>query len=196
MKRAFSLIEVLIVIAVIAVLAGFTYPVMSRSKVAAKRTVCLSNLRNIGTGTLLYVADADDFLPAALDPWTRRFPHAFPYPSEIQAVIIPLYPYIRNLAIFECPLDVGNGGSQSDVKVGSLFDFAGSSYRFPNLPRGFALSQLDDSSKTMYARDNLGEWHEASSSSTFDPVMSRVFLDGHANHKRWAQEWTFLPDEK
>ncbi len=64
MKRAFTLIELLVVIAIIAVLAGILFPVFARAKESAKKTTCLSNMKQLGTAFGLYAADADDTVPA------------------------------------------------------------------------------------------------------------------------------------
>jgi prepilin-type N-terminal cleavage/methylation domain-containing protein len=58
--RAFTLIELLVVIAIIAILAAILFPVFAQAKMAAKKTQSLSNLKNIGTGAQLYLADNDD----------------------------------------------------------------------------------------------------------------------------------------
>ena len=62
MKRAFTLIELLVVIAIIAILAAILFPVFAQAKFAAKRTASLSNLKQIGTATMIYVNDSDDVL--------------------------------------------------------------------------------------------------------------------------------------
>ena len=62
MKRAFTLIELLVVIAIIAILAAILFPVFAQAKFAAKRSVSLSNLKQIGTATVIYVQDTDDVL--------------------------------------------------------------------------------------------------------------------------------------
>ncbi|AIE86395.1 prepilin-type N-terminal cleavage/methylation domain-containing protein [Fimbriimonas ginsengisoli] len=62
MKRAFTLIELLVVIAIIAILAAILFPVFAQAKAAAKKTQDLSNLKQIGTSTMLYVGDYDDVL--------------------------------------------------------------------------------------------------------------------------------------
>ncbi|MCG9895921.1 MAG: prepilin-type N-terminal cleavage/methylation domain-containing protein [Fimbriimonadaceae bacterium] len=63
MKKAFTLIELLVVIAIIAILAAILFPVFAQAKTAAKQTQAISNLKNIGTGFQIYMADYDDTWP-------------------------------------------------------------------------------------------------------------------------------------
>ena len=58
--KAFTLIELLVVIAIIAILAAILFPVFAQAKESAKSTSCLSNLKQIGTATALYIGDSDD----------------------------------------------------------------------------------------------------------------------------------------
>ena len=62
-KRAFTLIELLVVIAIIAILAAILFPVFAQAKLAAKKTANLSNLKQIGLGSLMYCNDFDDYFP-------------------------------------------------------------------------------------------------------------------------------------
>jgi prepilin-type N-terminal cleavage/methylation domain-containing protein/prepilin-type processing-associated H-X9-DG protein len=64
-SKAFTLIELLVVIAIIAILAAILFPVFAQAKEAAKKTHCLSNVKQIGTGFAMYLADVDDTLPWA-----------------------------------------------------------------------------------------------------------------------------------
>jgi len=63
MKRAFTLIELLVVIAIIAILAAILFPVFAQAKEAAKKTSCLSNIKQTGTATMIYLSDSDDTFP-------------------------------------------------------------------------------------------------------------------------------------
>lgn len=63
MKKAFTLIELLVVIAIIAILAAILFPVFAQAKEAAKKTTSISNLKQAGTATLIYLSDYDDSFP-------------------------------------------------------------------------------------------------------------------------------------
>lgn len=61
--RHFTLIELLVVVAIIAVLAALLMPALRQAKESAQRAQCATNLRQVGTGFMLYVGDFDGFLP-------------------------------------------------------------------------------------------------------------------------------------
>ena len=61
----FTLVELLVVVAVISLLASMLLPALSRSRDMARRATCANNLKQINLGFTLYSGDADDFLPHA-----------------------------------------------------------------------------------------------------------------------------------
>ena len=62
MKKAFTLIELLVVIAIIAILAAILFPVFAQAKLAAKKTVALSNAKQAALAEQIYMSDVDDQL--------------------------------------------------------------------------------------------------------------------------------------
>jgi len=64
-KRGFTLIELLVVIAIIAILAAILFPVFARAREAARRAVCLSNMRQLALAMIMYTNDHDDRFPLA-----------------------------------------------------------------------------------------------------------------------------------
>src|SRR5579863_8178857 len=64
MNRAgFTLIELLVVIAIIAILAAILFPVFAQAREKARAITCISNLKQIGTGCMMYTQDWDETYP-------------------------------------------------------------------------------------------------------------------------------------
>ncbi|MFN3728194.1 MAG: type II secretion system protein [Fimbriimonadaceae bacterium] len=94
-QRGFTLIELLVVIAIIAILAAILFPVFSQAKEAAKRTTCLSNQKQIGLATMMYMTDTDDVMvPGTLQQGTG---FQFTYFEGM------LNPYVKSTNIWQCP---------------------------------------------------------------------------------------------
>jgi prepilin-type N-terminal cleavage/methylation domain-containing protein/prepilin-type processing-associated H-X9-DG protein len=118
-KQAFTLIELLVVIAIIAILAAILFPVFARAREMARKTSCLSNLKEMGLAMLMYNQDYDERMVL----WQQGSGN-FSWDSEGYALSYDrlLQPYLKNDAISGCPSDlsVGNplsaGGSFPPVK--------------------------------------------------------------------------------
>ncbi len=98
-QRAFTLVELLIVLAIIGVLASLLLPGLSSAAERARSTACLSNLRQIGVSLRLYLDESQEHFPI-MQNRGRNLP--IPVGTGILEV---LGPKLGNPAILKCPSD-------------------------------------------------------------------------------------------
>lgn len=106
-KSGFTLIELLVVIAIIAILAAILFPVFTNAKDSAKRSSCISNLKQLGTAAFAYADQNNGFYPAArtgnwpFGDWDIRSPWGTTMPLEFG--LRALIPFVKNDSVFFCP---------------------------------------------------------------------------------------------
>ncbi len=79
-RISFTLIELLIVIAIIAILAGMLLPALGKARAKGKQTLCTSNMKQLSTTVNMYCDDWKEYFPAYIsadffrqvEPYTRR----------------------------------------------------------------------------------------------------------------------------
>ena len=76
-RSAFSTVELLVVVAIVAVIAAILLPALARAKWSAKRVNSASNMRQMGVAYLLYAGDYDDMPAYAVDPATSYAKRGF-----------------------------------------------------------------------------------------------------------------------
>ena len=108
-RRGFTLIELLVVIAIIAILAAILFPVFAKAREKARQSSCLSNVKQLTLGLLMYAGDYDERFGLASgyggnDTWARQWP-------------IAVQPYVKNVAIMRCPSNSRMSGNASTPYV-------------------------------------------------------------------------------
>lgn len=132
-QRGFTLIELLVVIAIIAILAAILFPVFAQAREKARQTSCLSNLKQMGLATLMYVQDYDETYP----PNSVSAPSGFTFSNtyywffglvmqsnsaaKLTASAGLIQPYIKNGKVQSClsvdNMKPGSGGAPFTIDV-------------------------------------------------------------------------------
>ena len=107
----FTLIELLVVIAIIAVLAAILFPVFAQARGSAQKSVCISNLKQLTLGFLLYSGDYDDRVvshtyPNASTVGDQISWYGYAAPGPIVSWDLSkglLSPYMKNVQLEDCP---------------------------------------------------------------------------------------------
>lgn len=139
---AYSLVELLVVLALTASLMAMLFPVFAQVREKGRATTCLSNLRQLGVAMAMYAQDADELYPSATDVLTRHSfsqpgnPYSDPIYQSLPLLTDVMRPYVKNGDIWRCPSDVGSpapGEPGNHLPLGakpSAFEAWGSSYDY------------------------------------------------------------------
>lgn len=153
-KKAFTLIELLVVIAITSILAAILFPVFARARENARRASCMSNLKQIGLGMMMYVQDYDETYPPRLIAW-QGTPPGGDWSGTATWWYWPqiIYPYAKSMQVFICP-STGNVSSNGDVRSRNY----GVNYRLFNDPGGVVRIASAVSTASIYAIMDAGNW--------------------------------------
>jgi prepilin-type N-terminal cleavage/methylation domain-containing protein/prepilin-type processing-associated H-X9-DG protein len=183
---AFTLVELLVSIGIIALLVAMLMPVLSRVREQSRRVSCLSNLRSLGQAMYLYAGDYRDRLPNGNGPNDGD-------PDNGDQVLVSLWEQYLSAAAattFHCPSDADPAPRRITNNYISMSDSARISYDFYSLywqpERGPMLSRLRGQAPLAW---DLGVSAELSALQNHGTAGGNVvWADGHAN---WlpASEW-------
>jgi prepilin-type N-terminal cleavage/methylation domain-containing protein len=118
-KSGFTLIELLVVIAIIAILAAILFPVFAQAREQARKTSCISNVKQVNLAVVMYVQDYDESLPLEQVPeWAADNTGWFyPFGERTYTWQNIVQPYIKNWQAMICPdsgMNVTNPATSDD----------------------------------------------------------------------------------
>jgi len=199
--KGFTLLELLLVVAVIAILAALLLPTLGRARSKARQASCVNNLRQINLGVRMYADDSADAFP----PPTNNFPpDAFTaYTKRMKTYLGMTGESSERATLFACPADTFHYDFADRISS-SMHDqsrYHYSSYAFnggnfpmgnPPVPRwlgiaGRKLSSVSSPAKTVLVSEFAAllpySWHQpVGASGHYNNAMNMVsFVDGHVS---------------
>jgi len=177
--RAFSLVELLVVIAVIALLTGISLPVIQKVKERAKAAVCNSNMREIGFAASAYAEEWNLLIPRGskrdVEPWYQLF---MPYLAQR-----PVGNDYRNVKAYRCPSYPEKRQTVCYVVNAWAFSSEDDMVGY-EITKATKLTECRRRSETIYLADNeYGSWR---------PIIRRATDPGIERCDVWYRE--HLPD--
>jgi len=169
-RGAFTLVEILVVVAVISILAALLFPAFMSARAKARQTACISNLRQLGLAMTAYSDDYDGLYAWAGDPADlhTNIWQATPYMAQIASMrplTEVLNPYVKSPQLWRCSSDTGfdrldmSQFGTTPIELNArptMFEAFQTSYLYRTEITVFGKSQGN-----LTARDNANNIHEA-----------------------------------
>jgi len=171
-QRGFTLVELLVVVAIIALLAGLLLPVFAQARERARQVACLSNVRQLGMAVAMYSGDHDEVLLLCTNYGIPTTSTGRIWPETIQ-------PYVRSAQILTCPssrlrsaaTSWADRGQQS-IGYNSLTGYDPAGLEAPT--SAMSLGALDDPARSVLFADTPdGPTSAKYRGYCFDPTQGR-----------------------
>jgi prepilin-type N-terminal cleavage/methylation domain-containing protein/prepilin-type processing-associated H-X9-DG protein len=189
MKRAFTFVEILVVVAILFILASVLYPVFYRASWSERTSSCLSNLKQIGLGMQQYLQDYDE----------KIMPNGRSVRNEEFGWAGELWPYLKTAQVYQCPSGAEPKATRQPRENGYTDYWLNARLVGKNvgkLKQAAAVIAFGDGNDGLdvadarYVRESLPNvWLNDSNSPAYRHMgyACYLFLDGHA--KRYKPQW-------
>lgn len=171
-NRGFTLIELLVVIAIIGILAGILLPVLSRARESARKTQCMSNIKQIGMGLIMYANENNEAFPSDT---------AYSAGSPAMRGLNLLYDtYISDRRVFNCPSDTTVTNANQDANMGTADSSTTEAFDKNECSYGYDRSHTQaDAADVALVADRPPSDTTKSSDNHNGRGQNVVYVDGH-----------------
>jgi prepilin-type processing-associated H-X9-DG protein/prepilin-type N-terminal cleavage/methylation domain-containing protein len=198
---AFTLVELLFVIAILSILASLLLPCLRRAMETARKIQCANNLRSIGFGHLQYMDDNGRYV-ADIDSWSGPMRYWY---RHVGSYLYPGEPLIQDTPdacrVFRCPSKGEDQGFMKYISYGmnlwqpwQIFGSSATSAQYP-----YKSNMVRNPTQTMISMDSYGNERVCPDSAGASYALLNVikltdrhmngcnalFFDGHVNYLHW-----------
>ena len=179
-RRAFTLVEILVVLAVIGILTALLFPAFNRVRRRSYQTSCSSNLKQLGLAVALYQGDYDGLFPRGGDPtdlktdaWRDTTDGDYRAEiSQLPPLTYVLRPYVKSAELWHCPAD--DGFDVADMSQ-QILDARPSSFA------KFGMSYEYRTELTLKSKKELLGYDKSDPPVEYGPSDINVLADGHGS---------------
>jgi general secretion pathway protein G len=196
--HGFTLVELLIVLGILSLLMAIVFPVFGAARGMARRTQCISNLRQLGQAISMYASDYDELFPYGTDP-EAKFTAPVLYHAEpdvwgpiLQMRLLPevMEVYVRHRELWHCPADTGaplGPGDDRWRRYPSVFERSGMSYLYARYAIRAAIRRVPTTAlgaEVPVLQDISARWHGGEG---LQGRYNVLFGDGHVKNINFGQ---------
>lgn len=138
-RKGFTLIELLVVIAIISILTAILFPVFARARESARRASCMSNVKQLMLGVMMYAQDYDEhFLYGQRKAYSDEPGAGY---GDWMYWTVMLQPYVKSTQVFICP-NTQSSDSVTQLNYGINARISPATSQYAVLPQATSLASL------------------------------------------------------